>query len=102
MIIDLFQVIISFIVGLGLGLFYFGGLWLTVRQLPLTKNPYRLIFSSLIVRLGITLFVLYLILGGTTNLDNVVSLIACFLGFLLLRTIAVILLQPQSKIKSNY
>ena len=98
MIIDFFQVITAFIVGLGLGLFYFGGLWLTVRQLPLTKNPYRLIFSSLIFRLGITLFILYLIIAGATNFDSVVSLIACFFGFLLLRTIAIILVQPQSKI----
>jgi len=100
MIIDVFEIIIAFTVGLGLGLFYFGGLWLTVRQLPLTKNPYRLIFSSLIVRLAIALFVLYLIIGGRTNLDNVVSLLACFLGFLLLRTIAIILVQPQEK--KNY
>ncbi|MDJ0727913.1 MAG: ATP synthase subunit I [Prochloraceae cyanobacterium] len=100
MIIEFFQIIIAFIVGLGLGLFYFGGLWLTIRQLPVTENPYRLFFSSLILRLGITLFVLYLMLNGQTNLYSVLSLLACFLGFLLLRTIAIILLQPKEK--KNY
>ena len=92
--------IIAFIVGSGLGLFYFGGLWLTVQQLPITKHPYRLMLFSFLFRMGISLFILYLILGGNTKLYNLVSLLACFLGFLIVRTIAILLIRPRSRVKS--
>ena len=86
--------IIAFLIGLGLGLFYFGGLWLTVQQLPITKHPYRLMFLSFLFRLGVSMFVLSLIVGGNTNLYNVMSLLTCCLGFLIVRTIAIMLIQP--------
>ena len=92
--------IIAFIVGSGLGLFYFGGLWLTVQQLPITKHPYRLMLFSFLFRMGISLFILYLILGGNTKLYNLVSLLACFLGFLIVRTIAILLIRPRSRVKN--
>lgn len=89
--------IVAFIVGAGLGLFYFGGLWLTVQQLPVTQHPYRLIFSSLILRLGITLFVLSLILSDNSAY-GVISLLLCCLGFLGIRTMMILLIQPRSRI----
>ncbi|MDJ0689287.1 MAG: ATP synthase subunit I [Xenococcaceae cyanobacterium MO_188.B32] len=92
--------IIAFIVGSGLGLFYFGGLWLTVQQLPITKHPYRLMLFSFLCRLGISMFVLSLIVGGNTKLYNVVSLLAGCLGFLMVRTIAILLIRPRSKVSS--
>ena len=88
--------IIALIVGSALGLFYFGGLWLTVQQLPVTKHPYRLIFFSFIFRLGITLFILSLILSGN-NIYNVIPLLTCCLGFLAVRTIMILFIQPRSK-----
>ena len=94
--------IIAFIVGSGLGLFYFGGLWLTVQQLPVTKHPYRLMLFSFLFRLAISLFVLYLIVGGNTKLYSVVSLLACCLGFLIVRTIAILLIRPRGSSKTNY
>lgn len=92
--------IIAFIIGLGLGLFYFGGLWLTVQQLPITKNPYRLVLFSFLFRLGITIFVLSLIVGGNTKLYDVISLLAGCLGFLMVRTIMILFIQPRSRIGS--
>ena len=92
--------IIAFIIGLGLGLFYFGGLWLTVKQLPVTKHPYRLMLFSFFFRLTISMFILSLIVGGNTKLYNVISLLACCLGFLIVRTIAIVLIQPRSKVNS--
>ena len=89
--------IIAFIIGSGLGLFYFGGLWLTVQQLPVTKHPYRLILSSFLFRLAIGMFVLSLIVGGNPKLYNLVSLLAGCLGFLMVRTIAILWLRPRSK-----
>ena len=92
--------IIALIIGLGLGLFYFGGLWLTVQQLPVTKHPYRLMLFSFLFRLGVSSFILSLIVGGNTKLYNVISLLACCLGFLIARTIAIVLIQPRSKVSS--
>ncbi|MGB5632652.1 MAG: ATP synthase subunit I [Waterburya sp.] len=91
--------IIAFIVGASLGLFYFGGLWLTVQQLPVTQHPYRLIFFSFISRLGITLFILSLLLSGN-SVYGVIPLLICCLGFLAVRTIMILLVQPHSRISS--
>jgi hypothetical protein len=43
--------IIAFIGGMGLGFFYFLGLWLTVRSLPLVSWPAILAFSSFVGRM---------------------------------------------------
>ena len=88
--------IIALIIGSALGLFYFGGLWLTVQQLPVTKHPYRLIFFSFIFRLGITLFILSLILSGN-NIHNVIPLLTCCLGFLVVRTMMILFIQSRSQ-----
>jgi F1F0 ATPase subunit 2 len=85
----------AFLVGLGLGVFYFGGLWLTVKQLPGMKHPYRLIFSSLFMRLGISLYLFYLLIGGELKGENIASLLICFLVFLIIRSILIIYLKPH-------
>ena len=92
--------IIAFLIGSGLGLFYFGGLWLTVQQLPVTKHPYRLMLFSFLFRLGISMFVLSLIVRGNTKLYDVVSLLAGCLGFLMVRTMMILLIQPRSKVSN--
>ena len=78
--------------GSGLGLFYFGGLWLTVQQLPITKHPYRLMLFSFLFRLGVSVFVLSLIIDGNTELYNVITLLTGCLGFVMVRTIAIMLI----------
>ncbi len=88
--------IIAFVIGSGLGLFYFGGLWLTVQQLPITKHPYRLMFFSFVFRHLISLFILSLIVKGYTELYNLISLVACCLGFLTVRTMTILFIQPRS------
>ncbi|MDJ0903875.1 MAG: ATP synthase subunit I [Xenococcus sp. MO_188.B8] len=93
--------IIAFVIGSSLGLFYFGGLWLTVQQLPVTNHPYRLILCSFLFRFGISIFGLYLIIGGNPKLYNVTSLLIGCLGFLMVRTIMILLIQPSSKISSG-
>ncbi|GAB4529841.1 MAG: hypothetical protein Tsb0014_12070 [Pleurocapsa sp.] len=92
------NLITAFIIGSGVGLFYFGGLWLTVQQLPVTKHPYRLMFFSFLFRLGTSLFILSVIFGNNTKLYSVTSLLACCLGFLLVRTVGILLIQPRSPI----
>ncbi len=91
--------IIAFMIGGSLGLFYFGGLWLTVQQLPVNQHPYRLIFCSFIFRLGISLFILSLLLSGN-NIYGIIPLGICCLGFLAVRTIMILWVQSRSRISS--
>ncbi|MEM7594727.1 MAG: ATP synthase subunit I [Cyanobacteria bacterium P01_A01_bin.83] len=88
--------VIAFVIGASLGLFYFGGLWLTVQQLPVSQHPYRLIFFSFIFRLGVTLFIVSLILSSN-NVYGVIPLLVCCLGFLVVRTMMILSIQSRSK-----
>jgi F1F0 ATPase subunit 2 len=51
----------AFAAGLVVGLFFFGGLWWTVKRVPGSSRPLLLIFGSLIVRVGVSLTALYFI-----------------------------------------
>lgn len=42
-------IVLSLAAGLGLGLVYFGGLWLTVRGVATTRRPVLLFAASFIV-----------------------------------------------------
>ena len=92
--------VIAFVVGASLGLFYFGGLWLTVQQLTVSQHPYRLIFFSFILRLGVTLFVVSLIVSGN-RVYGVIPLLVCCSAFLAVRTMMILSIQPRSKGKGQ-
>jgi len=82
--------------GIGLGIFYFGGLWLTVRRLPTTRRPAFLSLLSFFGRLGVVLFGFYLVMGGHWE-----RLLVCLLGFLGVRIILVRLWGPERKAESS-
>ena len=91
--------VIAFAIGASLGLFYFGGLWLTVQQLTVSQHPYRLIFFSFILRVAVTLFIVSLILSGN-SIYSVIPLLVCCLGFLVIRTMMILSIQPRNRINS--
>ncbi|MDH4267296.1 MAG: ATP synthase subunit I, partial [Deltaproteobacteria bacterium] len=72
------------------GFFYFGILWLTVKHLPRVRRPALLFLGSFWGRLGITLIGFYLIMGGEGQ-----RLLACLLGFLLVRSVLVRRFRPE-------
>ena len=74
------QLCIAVLAGLILGLFYFGGLWLTVRRITCSTRPALLMFGSLVVRLLVTLCGFYLVMDGRWE-----RLLACLSGFLVTR-----------------
>ncbi len=74
----------NFAAGAGLGFFYFGGLWLTVRQLAKTDQPALLMSASFIGRLGFTLLGFYLVADGYWE-----RLLVAVLGFFLVRLLLV-------------
>lgn len=49
----------GFIIGIAAGALYFGGLWLTVRRIGLTRKPERRLLFSFVARMGLLLMVFY-------------------------------------------
>lgn len=69
--------IIALVTGIGLGVFYFGGLWKTVQQTTKVKNPMLLYMGSFVLRTLIVLGGFYLIGQGEWK-----NLLFCLLGFI--------------------
>lgn len=55
---------IAIVAGLGLGTFFFGGLWWTVRRLPTARHPGALALGSFLVRTAVTAGGLFLAADG--------------------------------------
>ncbi|MGK2945432.1 MAG: N-ATPase subunit AtpR [Desulfuromonadales bacterium] len=47
------------VAGSAIGLFYFGGLWLTVTRIPGSRNPHLLLIGSFFLRLAVSLAAFY-------------------------------------------
>jgi len=73
-------IITALLIGAVLGLFYFGGLWLTVRRVANAQQPALLLFVSFLVRVGVVLTSLYFVMDGHWG-----RLVAYMVGFLLAR-----------------
>lgn len=81
--------LLAFVAGTALGSFFFGSLWLTVRELPTTGWPIRLVIGSYVGRMVIAFLGFYLIVQGGWH-----RAIAGLLGFLVMRLVFVRRLQP--------
>ena len=77
--------------GFVLGLFYFGSLWITVRQLPTTQWPIRLFIGSYLGRIGISLLGFYIVLQAGWP-----AALVGLLGFLGARSLLIRRWGPQS------
>lgn len=89
--------ITALILGSGLGILYFGGLWLTIQRITHSKRPMELIWSSFLLRLGAVLGFFYLILQRSPTDQLLLLLLICFLGFLLTRNILINSIMPTQK-----
>lgn len=66
--------------GLLLGLFFFGGLWITVKQLPASRRPLLLAMGSFVGRLALCALAFTVVAMGHWD-----RLLACFLTFMAVR-----------------
>jgi F1F0 ATPase subunit 2 len=82
----------AFVLGLLLGVFFFGGLWYTVRRGVVSKEPVLWFFGSLILRICITLTGFYYISGNQLE-----RLIVCLIGFGAARIIVRRLIRAEKK-----
>lgn len=78
--INFLLLILALVTGMGLGIVYFGGLWLTVQQLPKTRHPWLLVTGSLVGRMAIAVAGLAFVMDGHWE-----RLMACLLTFLWVR-----------------
>jgi F1F0 ATPase subunit 2 len=86
------ELLVAAIAGGLLGGFYFTSLWITVRQLPVTQWPIRLMVGSLVGRLAIATLGFYLLMNGHWE-----RAIAGVLGFVLVRNVLIHRWQPQDR-----
>ena len=91
--VPLIQMILFFIAGMALGLFYFGGLWLTLEHLKKTEHPYLFTLLSFFGRTAAALVCFYLIVREG-RLDR---LITALVGFILIRVILIRMKGPEKK-----
>src|SRR5664280_2249561 len=77
---EIIYMILAFIGGLLLGTIFFGGLWLTVRKLVISKIPALWVLGSFILRVSITLIGFYYISSGSWQ-----RLLICVAGFIIAR-----------------
>ena len=72
--------VLALLAGVLLGMFFFGGLWWTIRRGVSSKQPAALFFFSLLLRTGIALAGFYFVARGDWR-----RILSCLLGFILAR-----------------
>jgi F1F0 ATPase subunit 2 len=81
---DILRLFVSFAGGVGLGVFFFGGLWWTIRRAKTAPNPMLLLLGSFIARAVLTLAGFYVLSGGRWE-----QIVVAILGFLVTRFLTV-------------
>jgi F1F0 ATPase subunit 2 len=66
--------------GMALGLFYFAGLWFTLRRLPGHPHPALWVASSFMLRLTVSLIGFYIVLGTDRSLTRLGIALLAFLA----------------------
>ncbi len=89
---DLLVLILTFIAGLLLGGFFFGGLWWTTRKGLLSRSPAPWFMGSLIIRLGVTIMIFYVVCRNHWE-----RMLICLAGFIIARMIVMRLVQNKKK-----
>jgi len=79
MINEALPLIFAWAAGVGLGAFFFGGLWWTLRRGMSSKRPALWFFASLLVRMSILLSGMFFVAGGHWE-RMVVSLVGCIMA----------------------
>lgn len=86
------ELILSFGLGIMIGTFYFYALWRTIRRLPKVRRKGLWLVGSFLVRMFAVLAGFYLVMA-----DRWERLLACLLGFVLMRVVFSRRLRPGSK-----
>lgn len=79
---DVLGLFAPWLAGVGLGAFFFGGLWWTVRRGVASRHAAFWFAGSSLVRTGVTLAGMYWFTGGDWE-----KLLACIVGFIIARVL---------------
>lgn len=85
------QLFLLFLAGMGLGLFYFGGLWLTLQKLATRQSWTVWLGISFIVRLAVVMGGFFLLMQGSW-----LKLVALTTGFIVTRIVMIKRIQKTS------
>jgi F1F0 ATPase subunit 2 len=77
---DTLALVLSWVSGVALGAFFFGGLWWTVRKSLASDKAALWVFGSLLLRMGVILTGFYLVSGGDWQ-----RLLSSLVGFIMTR-----------------
>jgi F1F0 ATPase subunit 2 len=86
---DVVGLVLAALAGVGLGLVYFGGLWLTLQRVPRSRSPALLAMVSFVGRTALMLVGFYFVMG-----DSWQRLVACLVGVVAARVALVRRLGP--------
>jgi F1F0 ATPase subunit 2 len=89
-----YWLVLAIMGGMGIGCFYFGGLWWTVRKVPHSSSPGLWLFVSFMVRTAVSLAGFYGIMGGDWQ-----RLLAALLGFVAVRLVMVRRIRPVEPVQ---
>ncbi|HOO47715.1 MAG TPA: ATP synthase subunit I [Deltaproteobacteria bacterium] len=73
---------VAFLLGMGLGAFYFLFLWKTLQKIPDVDNPGFVMFRSFIIRTAVVLSGFYLIMDHSWE-----RIVAALFGFIVMREV---------------
>lgn len=73
---------VAFLLGMGLGAFYFLFLWKTLQKIPDVDNPGFVMFRSFIIRTSVVLSGFYLIMDHSWE-----RIVAALFGFIVMREV---------------
>ena len=79
---DIAARLLAVLLGVGLGVIFFGGLWWTVQKAVRSKSPALWFMASLWMRMGIALGGFYLV-----GREHWQRMLLCLLGFVLARPV---------------
>lgn len=83
--------------GLVLGLFFFVGLWWTIKKSMVSRHPALVLLSSLIIRICVVLIGFYYISQG-----NWKRILSCLAGFIIAKFIVTRLTKSEPEKKDNH
>lgn len=94
---DLLRMILVGVAGMMLGLFFYGGLWWTVKKTVSTSQPALWVFTSMLIRMLVSLTGIYFVTGA-----QMTPLLVCLAGFFIARIVVTKLTRlPQENIKKS-
>lgn len=79
---EILYMILAFIAGIAFGVFFFAGLWFTIKKAVLAKTPAVWFFGSFFLRIAVVMIGFYYIIQGGWQ-----RLVICVIGFMIARVL---------------